>query len=1196
MEWSATKQQVFAFESDIVVSAGAGSGKTAALVELYLRLLAGETRFHRELTVEDIVAITFTDKAALEMKERVRSGMTQRMERGDSSLLWKGHLRALPAAPIATFHAFCARLLRENPAEAGIDPAFSLLDELAAWGELRGALDEVIEAELKERTPGIRGVLEQYPLSGAGRGKGLREHLLDLRRKRSVSGMDDEQLYRLADQWEAAARNTCATLPARLESFTAGARSSIRERELKGGKEPAFLGKMRAFLELCESAQLAADSEIIPGLLEMMLECMKGSWGKEDAGFKEEIKEFLESMQLSFRQVKSAPLAAALLSLSGKLENAYRIRKQRRGALDFDDLQIKARDLLRNEGAVRDDCRRRFPVVMVDEFQDTNPLQKELLELLCGEEQRLFIVGDPKQSIYLFRGADVSVFGHTQAETAGRGGRNLYFQESFRSREGIIAFVNQLFSGVMGTEERGISPFDVCYGEGDHLQPERPDWDGTPCVELLTVAGDGTGSEKRNDEARAIARKILLLVSGDDRVRVYDRKAGTGDRGPGTGEQNLEPRTSNLEPDFLPRTPRFGDIALLFRRFTNLKLFERELRRCAIPYYVVKGKGFYRCQEVLDLLNFLRYLEFSGDLPALAGVLRSPLCGVSDETLYLMSRFDGGIGAWEKVVTQNSKLKTQNSTWDRIDHIDREKLRSLALLIERLRPLRDRLTLAELMEEVLTGTDFASSLYATYQGEQKAANLRKLIELCRSFTGEGEGGVRGFVAYLTELVEMEPTEAEAVISAEGEDVVRLMTVHQSKGLEFPVVFIPELGAGSPADHAPVQYDDAFGVGVKLASAGGGWEPTLASRAITELRSRKETAELKRLLYVATTRARDYLVLSGEKGRTRSGAWRDWVDAFLEGEGASLLKVTRADLLAGEPERDASGLSAASGDGGHGPAGIAAGIRRALHFTTPLPSSMVFSPTALEDYANCPRKYYYKSVMGLDEGLFAELLGTAGGRGKDVGRGMTPLEKGNFAHMLLEKIDFSADSASQRAAGLRIAAACAPDPEDKGIYEVIDHVVAFATSSPGRALADRKLLREWPFTLKLAGEGSYYIRGAMDLVVPEADRVTVYDYKYLHKKDADLEGYRFQLRTYMLALSRAWPGLRIGGRLLFLRGGDEETVECDAPAFEARLLRIMDAIRNRSVEEEFGLRDGCDGTHCPFRQRCLKSGSTFDVLR
>jgi ATP-dependent exoDNAse (exonuclease V) beta subunit len=202
---------------------------------------------------------------------------------------------------------------------------------------------------------------------------------------------------------------------------------------------------------------------------------------------------------------------------------------------------------------------------------------------------------------------------------------------------------------------------------------------------------------------------------------------------------------------------------------------------------------------------------------------------------------------------------------------------------------------------------------------------------------------------------------------------------------------------------------------------------------------------------------------------------------------------------------------------------------------------------------------------------------------------------NYAHLLLERIDFSADRAALRAAGLRIAAACAPDPGDKGIGEVIDQVVAFATSSPGRALADRKLLREWPFTLKLTGEGSYFIRGAMDLVVPEADRVTVCDYKYLEKNAAELEGYRFQLRTYMLALTRAWPGLRIEGRLLFLKGGDEEVVECDAPAFEARLLRIMDAIRKRSVEEEFGLRDGCDGTHCPFRQRCLKDSSMFDVL-
>jgi CRISPR/Cas system-associated exonuclease Cas4 (RecB family) len=248
--------------------------------------------------------------------------------------------------------------------------------------------------------------------------------------------------------------------------------------------------------------------------------------------------------------------------------------------------------------------------------------------------------------------------------------------------------------------------------------------------------------------------------------------------------------------------------------------------------------------------------------------------------------------------------------------------------------------------------------------------------------------------------------------------------------------------------------------------------------------------------------------------------------------------------------------------------------------------MVFSPTALEDYAHCPRKYFYKAVMGLDEGLFAELLGAAGARRKSAGRGMTPLEKGNFAHVLLERIDFSADAAALRAWSIRVAAAAASDPDDTGVAEVIDNVVAFATSPRGRELAGWQVMREWPFILKLAGEAGYYIRGAMDLVVAETELVTVYDYKYLKKDEEELEGYRFQLRTYMLALTRAWPGRRIEGKLLFLKGGDKEAVECNAPVFEAQILRIMDAIRRRSVEEDFGLREGCDGRHCPFRQRCL----------
>jgi hypothetical protein len=272
--------------------------------------------------------------------------------------------------------------------------------------------------------------------------------------------------------------------------------------------------------------------------------------------------------------------------------------------------------------------------------------------------------------------------------------------------------------------------------------------------------------------------------------------------------------------------------------------------------------------------------------------------------------------------------------------------------------------------------------------------------------------------------------------------------------------------------------------------------------------------------------------------------------------------------------------------------MAAALRRALHYTPPPPSEMVFSPTALEDYRNCPRKYFYKAVLGLDEGLFAELLGrnSPAGRREEAGRGMSALDKGNMAHFLLEKFDFSAPPALQRSACERLAPLFAVDPADKGAAEVVESVMAFAASPLTRELGACRLFREYPFILKLRGKACYYIRGTMDLVVITETRASVYDYKYLRREDADLEGYRFQLRTYMLALARAFPGKEVSGEILFLRGGGAEPVTCDFVRFEEELLEIMEAVRERSGEAEFPLRDGCDGSHCPFRQRCMAETS------
>jgi ATP-dependent exoDNAse (exonuclease V) beta subunit len=1152
MQWSEVKERVFLLSGDTVVSAGAGSGKTAVLVELYLRLLAGETSLGRPLGVEEIVAITFTDKAAAEMRERVRRGIRGRIAQGEQSVEWRRLLRELPNGTIATFHSMCVSILRENPAEAGVDPAFVLLDELAAAEELEKAIDEVIEHELTSDGANLRLLLANFPLSAPGRGKGLREHLAELHHRLTGAALDEEFLLAKIAEWDNRAEVVFHERLAELGQLVKDAESFVT-----GGKAQ-FHDKIRQLAELYRKGDLSLSDPSSTERIASMLACLGGNWGKARE-IKEALSTCLQGVQMAGAQRDAGPLLRALSTMAGGVAAAYGKLKSRRGALDFEDLQEKCRDLLRSDPELRARYRKRHAVLLVDEFQDTNPLQYELVTLLSAEGQRLFLVGDPKQSIYLFRGADVEVFGEARREISARGGESHYFQESFRSRRGIISFVNLLFSEVM---RGGAARFQIAYEAGDHLEAQRPEDGDTPCVELLELSSESSGEEKRELEGAVVAARIRRMVTGEDDAVVFDQAP------PGKGE-----------PSFVPRRPCFGDIAILFRRFTHLKSFERELRRQGVPYYVVKGKGFYRCQEILDILNLLCYLEFANDLVALTALLRSPLCGVSDETLYLLSTHGWGIGAWHRIATASDPDESSGHILELITPGDRQRLIHLANLINRLRPLRDRLTLPELLEEAIAMTDFASILLTTFQGEQKVANLRKLVEMARSFANRGEGALRPFVNYLAGLVDAEPTEAEAVVAGEGEDVVRLMTVHQSKGLEFPIVFIPELGAGQPNNLGQVAFDPRHGLALSLAKPKGEWQQTLAHETIVSEQRQKGDAELQRLFYVAVTRARDHLVLSGEG----SGAWRKWIDGFRAGPNKGMLRIIDGIELLMEMGAEPPLRQEPKGESP--PSGLPIAIRRALDTQPPMASAMEFSPTALEDYALCPRKYFYKAVMGLDEAVFAELLGAHSGKRREGGSGLTPLAKGDLAHAMLEQIDFSGSESSCLATCSRVALLSGLAPDTPGVAEVTSEVMALAASPFASEVTGKKLFREYPFVLRLRGDADYYIKGAMDLVAMDKERAIVYDYKYARGADADLSGYRFQLQAYQVALSKGWPHLERNGSLIFLRDSVRVDVPCDVAAFEKELIRLMDAIRQRSNEADFALRDECDGSHCPFRTRC-----------
>ncbi|HKZ17696.1 MAG TPA: UvrD-helicase domain-containing protein [Geobacteraceae bacterium] len=328
MKWSEAKKKVFKFDRNTVVSAGAGSGKTAALVELYLRLLSGETALEQPLAVDEIVAITFTEKAAAEMKERVRHGVRKRAEQGDSKVDWEKILRNLSSANISTFHSFCSKILRENPVEAGIDPSFTILDDLSSKTELAAAVDQVLESELKTQSEEIRLLLDQFPLSGRGRGKGLREHLVDLHRVRSGSGNDISDIILQVEQWKSAAERQFAGNTELLGSLIPEVQRILQ------GKELLFHRKLRILPEMCKKNEISLQNMGMPAILCSMQSCIAGNWGKEKP-LRDRLSECLTAIDHAFFQVRSSPVIYALLSLLEKLDLAYMKCKEGQGALDF---------------------------------------------------------------------------------------------------------------------------------------------------------------------------------------------------------------------------------------------------------------------------------------------------------------------------------------------------------------------------------------------------------------------------------------------------------------------------------------------------------------------------------------------------------------------------------------------------------------------------------------------------------------------------------------------------------------------------------------------------------------------------------------------------------------------------------------------------------------------------------------------
>jgi ATP-dependent helicase/nuclease subunit A len=1177
--------ELWALERSAVVQAGAGTGKTHSLVTLCLHLLGGIGRAEA-LLPSRLCAVTFTEKAAAELQGRLRQRVDDLAQShgAEPDLLascaalgttppaaahWQRVRGALGLAQVGTIHGLCAQILRRHAAEAGVDPSFALLDEADGPRLLRKSCEDAALQSLEgllgpDHTAAAKRLCAEFGFRGGGKfGSGLADELRSLVIALGETGGDPAALVEgtrglrrgAAEEQFTAAKDAVAAALAALDQTVrergpvgvsgvaaadALAEFHARGRAALAGAAPGALALSWPLLRLTRARLIKRGSGLLPDAIGVAAAAIDGLCEAE-AG------------------VRACGLARDLALLTRAAIDRYRAAKARAAALDFDDLTRLARDLLVGDETVRRYERARFGVVLVDEFQDTSRTQLQLFEALTGT-QPLVVVGDRKQSIYEFRGADVAGAQAFAARLLDGGAISHVLRESRRSRPALVEFANLLFTEALAAKDR---PFDTPFRPGqDALTAFRDPGEPGPCAELLDISGPGVEAE-----AEAVARRIAAVLAPGAPERVYD------------GE--------------VPRPVRGGDIAILLRRFSNVEAFRRALLARRIPHLIFRGRGFHQAREVIDLLALLALAIDPDDALALAAVLRSPLGPVSDDGLVLLAQ---GHGLGRRSLTDPSALQA-------LADDDREAVERLAHLLAQLQREADRLGPAALLEALLAETDYVAACAGGLYGEQAAANLDKLVGQARAHELQG-GNVRSFLQRMQDLRDEEDGEPDAAVVEERDPhAVRILTVHAAKGLEFPVVCIPECATRSAQSTAVnVLLEAGLGLAVKTRGVDGErrWGPH--GLAVKERKLEREVAQSRRLFYVAVTRARDLVILSGrEAGRAES--WRGWVDQVSAAASARGLLRTLRD---GGPRVPAAPGQRAAIDGAEAllqavlearPSPVSraspearALVARAIGEVGPGLASVSVPVTQLADAAACPRRYQLLHELGLEERPDPEPLREASLEDAP------PTALGTLAHRLLELVPLGLPPTARREELDRLLRLEGHDP--LLLSGLADTAADFLDTPLGlrmaRAKGDR-LQRELPFVLRLAPEDDgpeLLIRGQLDALLLDDGAATVVDYKLSRARD--VEHYARQLDAYALAAHELVQGavpVRTG--VVFLRSPGApfaERAAADADGMARIRERLLQAGRALADGRRSGVWPGipavdCRELGCGFLRRC-----------
>jgi ATP-dependent helicase/nuclease subunit A len=925
--------------------------------------------------------------------------------------------RKLDGAWISTIHGFCHRLLKAHPFAAGIDPRFRVLDD---------SQGRVLRGEA------FRAALEEF------------------------CGDDEARLRLLASYGGRRLRRMLTGVHETLRSSGLELRIDPREEPLL----PEALEELRAVAD--DAALRFLDAATVPdGLLDL-------------SDLPSELDEQRRAVEQAALEALAARDREQLQELLLAYDRAYREAKDRESALDFEDLQLLARELLRDHQEIRERESWRFRSIMVDEFQDTNRLQCELVDLLAREDGELFFVGDEFQSIYRFRHADVEVFRERREQVGGV----LALTQNYRSRPEVLDVINHLFAADFG----------------DSFQPLEaagrfPDPAFGPGVELLVTDKESyaeTGTHWRKAEARHIAGRVRDLVDA-------------GEASP-------------------------GEIVLLFAAGTDARIYEEALREEGLPTFRATGRDYYHQQQVVDLLNYLRLLHNRYDDEALLGVLASPFVGVSNDALVLLRR-----NAPKRPLFCGLEKELPEGLSER----DARLFQAFKQRYDRLAGLASSLSLERLCERIVSAHDYDLAVLAQWDGRRRYANLRKLARLARSYEELRGPDVQGFVRFVAEQDAVGASELEAVAEEEGTDVIRLLTIHSAKGLEFKVVVVADAGR----DRARPDSDEILclpdgRLGFRVADPETGKRLTTAEyETVRAAEQSAEEAERRRLYYVAMTRAIDRLIVSGAVGERGADAGTPigWVldrletdlgeaepTVELERNGARVL--VRLDRWSPQPELVPEALEEeqlelfAVAENGH----VAAAPELAPLAEVPAPPLhrvRRLSYSALSLFERCSYRYFAERVVGLRP---ARAAGSVPGH-----TGLAATEIGDAVHALLEVIDLRAPAVPDDLPELvRARYPAATDEEVERIRGFVDSycsspLAARVGSLPGATA-------ELPFAFEHDG---VLLHGRIDVLHRDGAKALVLDYKTNSLAEGEPDeivehDYRLQRLVYALACFRA----------------------------------------------------------------------------